>query len=189
MRWALIIAIIVPLAATGCQYPFEFRTQEEIRDEVLDRDPLFASLLDKKSGIDEKIKGLREEISIKKGEINSKVLVLKQELNVFRQQTDSRIKELDAQLSPYREELKQKIQELVIELKLKESSASAANKMALKLEKIVEQGSTSESLAKEAPKWQNKITSLRSQIQELETELASIRQKINLIRLKLRLLK
>jgi len=189
MRWALIIAIIVPLVAMGCQYPFEFRTQKEIRDEVLDRDPLFASLLDKKSGIDEKIKGLREELGIKKGEINSKVLVLKQELSFSRQQTDSRIKELDAQLTPYREELKQKIQELVIELKLKESSVSAANKMALKLEKMVAQGSTSESLAKEAPKWQNKIASLRSQIQELETGIVSIREKIRLIRLKLRLLK
>lgn len=188
MRY-IIVVMIAGLMFAGCQYPFEFRTQEEIKDEVLGKDSSFASLLDRKTKIDEKVKGLRQELIIKKSEINSKVLVLKQELDTFRQQIDSRIKELDAQLIPYREDLKQRINELVIELKLKESSVSAAKKTVLKFERIVEQGSSSEDLAKETPKWQDKIASLKSQIKELETEISSVREKINLNRLKLRLLK
>jgi len=185
---SLFLLLVVLLAVSGCRYPFEFKPKEEIKGEVLEKEPSFSSVLEKKAELDKQVKALRMELSNEKGRTNSKILTLKQELQATAARINSSIKKLDAQLDIHRIGLKSEIKELVVELKLKESSLGATNKNIAKLQNLIERGDESENLAEEAPKWQEKIPALRAQAQELETEVSSLRKKIHLNRLKLKLL-
>ena len=189
MRYILILIIFFSLALTGCQYPFEFRTEKEIREEILGKDPSFAQVLDKKGKLDEEIRVILEDFNAKRIDLNSEILILKKELKIAKNESDTKIKEIDSQLLPFREELEQKVRELITELKLKESSLYATKKMIAKFNKLLEERSSSENLAKESSKWQDKIAALKIQAEELEEEVSSIRDKVHLNRLKLKLLK
>jgi len=187
MRY-LFLLLITLLVASGCKYPFEFRPLEEIRGEVLEKDPSFADVLDQKQKHNEKIKALKTQLSSEKGRINSKIAALRQEFEATQAKINEEIRKIDAHLDVHRLNLKSQIEELVIELKLKESSLAATNKNIAKLQNLVESGEESENLAEEAPKWKEKIPALRTQAQELEGEVSSLRKQIRLNRLKLKLL-
>jgi hypothetical protein len=186
-RLALFAVFLTVL--TGCQYPFEFRSEEEIKEEVLCADPSFADILGEKVSVDTKTEGLRNEYDEKSQIITSKIVAFKKDLEYLRKSTSQKIQELNSQLDPYREELSHRISELVTELKLKESSLAATKKMITRLDKMVEESDTSENLSRESTKWQGKIESLKVQAQELTEAIASLRENIRLNRLKLRLLR
>lgn len=186
---APLLIILSLLWFEGCQFPFEFRTQEEIRKEVLDKDPAFSDILDEKAKLDEQIKALKVEFEDKKKLIEKKISSLKEELKSAKEYTDSRIRAIDSQLGPPREELKLKIKKLAAELKLKESSLAATKKAIAKFTKLTQEKGSSENLPKEAPSPQDNISSLKIQAQELERDVSFLRAEIRINRLKLKLLK
>lgn len=173
----------------GCQYPFEFKTGNEIREEVLNSDPSFAEVLDKKTKLDEEVRILLEDFTAKKRELDNKAIMLRKELKIAKEDFNNGIKKIDSQLTPYRQKLQEDIKGLVTELKLKESSLSATRKMIAGFEKLLGQSPSSENIAKESAKWKDKIASLKVQAEELEKEVSHTSDKISLNRLKLKLLK
>ncbi|MFC1806999.1 hypothetical protein ACFL0T_01335 [Candidatus Omnitrophota bacterium] len=188
-----ILLLILPMVMTpllaGCQYPFEFRTEEEIRIEVLGVDPAFVEVLNEKEEVDEQIRSLNSELKGRHNDINNQILALKNELDTFSKSTKEKVRDINSRLDPHREVLKQNTKELITELKVKERSMSATEKMISRLNNLLDKSSESENLAKEVPKWQNKIASLKLQSQELQKEVSLIRDKIRQNRLKLKLLK
>ena len=186
-RLTVIILAVILLA--GCQYPIDFRSEEEIKEDVLGQDPSFGTILGKKAVIDTKMAELRSQLNAKKAEIDSSILVLRREYTSVKENITTNIKELDSQIEPYRQELIERIRSLSAQLKLKESSLSATNKMINRLDKLVVEGKTSKELSKEAPRWKEKIVDLNKQAKELEEEISTDRTKLRLNRLKLRLIK
>ena len=181
--------LFILLLSGGCQYPFEFASEKEIREEVLSQDPSFGGLLKKKATIDEEITSLKSEVSKKANEINAKISTLKRELLLAKEHNTAIAKELDQQLDPFRIELNQKSMELMAELKLKESSLSSTRSMITRLRKMIEQSSSAEEMASEVPKWQDKIKYHSQQADNLQKEVTDLRSEIRLIRLKSKLLK
>lgn len=184
------LSIIVLLALVGCQRPFEFRSRDEIVNEVLVKDPSFADMLEKKTKVDEQIDILKSGFDNDKRVLKGEITRLKNELRSARENRDMEIRQIDMQLEPYREGLEQRIKGLVTELKLKESSLSAINKTIASYSKLSKKkGPAPEDPAAEVPAWGDKTSSLNTQAQELEKEIAFLRQELRLNRLKLKLLK
>ena len=189
MVFKVLISALLTLLAAGCQYPFEFSSEGEARQEVLAQDASFGGILKKKAELDENIAGLKSDLSKKENQTRSKIMALKREHSLEKEKILTRVKELDRQFDPYRIEMKQKIMEFSAELKLREASLSATNRMISKLRKLVEQNSESEDMAKDISKWQEKIT-LQSNIAEsLKEEISHLRKEIRLVRLKLKLIR
>lgn len=183
-----LLVIFSLLWLEGCQFPFEFQAKEEIKKEVLDKDPAFSEILEVKAGLDEQIKALKTEFRDKKKLINEEISGLREKLQSVKKYMDSRIKEINSQLNPHREELNLKIRKLVAELKLKESSLSATKKTVANFTRLTQQGRSPEELAKEMPNLQDEISSLKIQAQKLEQDVSSLRNEIRINRLKLKLL-
>jgi len=185
----IFISVLLLLLAAGCQYPLEFSSENEIRQEVLAQDPSFGNILKKKAELDENIAGLKSDLSSKENEARSKMLVLKNELSLEKERILAEIKEFDKRFDPYRIEMKQKIMEFSAELKLREASLTATNRMISKLKKLVEQNSESEDMAEEVSKWQEKITHQSDIAESLKENASHLRDKIRLVRLKLKLIR
>jgi chromosome segregation ATPase len=184
-----LLFILLLLVTAGCQRPFELRPRSEIVNEVLLSDPSFSVLLDKKAKIDEETISLRSTLNDRTRLLSEEIAKLKQELSKAKEETDERIKAINAELDPYREELKKDIDCLVAELKLKESNLSSANKAIARLNKLSDKGSAPEDRGEAPPAWADEISSLHAHAQELEKDISSLRKKIRLNRLKLKMLK
>jgi uncharacterized protein YdcH (DUF465 family) len=178
----------VIILLSGCQYPFEFRSTSEIRQEVLDNDPAFESVLQKKAEIDEKIASLNAEQSLKAREIESRMLSLKRELQLSRQNAAERVASLESQLDPQRSEIKQRITEFSTELKLNQSSLSAVRKMIADLNRLKGQRPAQEQETEDSLRLREKIETQQRQAESLTQDIADLRAKIRLLRLKLKLL-
>ncbi len=188
MVFRILISALALLLVTGCQYPLEFSSASEIRQEVLAQDASFGDILKKKAELDEKIAGLKSDLSSKENEARSKVLTLKRGLNAEKKDILTKIKDLDRQFDPYRIELKQKIMEFSAELRLKEASLTATNRMISKLNKLVEQNSESSDMIEEVSKWQEKITHQSNIAESLTEEISYLSKEMRLVRLKLKLI-
>jgi len=189
MALRLLTFALSLLLIAGCQYPFEFSSESEIRQEVLAQDASFGEVLKKKAELDENVAGLKSDLSGKDNETRAKILTLKRELDVEREKIVTRIKELDRQFDPYRVEMRQKVMEFSAELKLREASLTATNRMISKLNKLVEQNSESKNMTAEVSKWQEKITTQSNTAQNLKEEIANLRKEIRLVQLKLKLIR
>lgn len=185
----IFISALSLLLVAGCQYPFEFGSENEIRQEVLAQDASFGDVLKKKAELDESIAGLKSDLSSKENETRSKILTLKRELDSEKEKILTKIKDLDRQFDPYRIEMKQKVMEFSAELKLREASLTATNRMISKLKKLVEQNSESKDMTEEVSKWQEKITRRSNTAESLKEEISYLRKKIRLVRLKLKLIR
>jgi hypothetical protein len=189
MALRILISVLSLLLVAGCQYPLEFSSENEIRQEVLAQDSSFGNILKKKAELDENIAGLKSDLSGKENEARSKILILKRELSLEKEKTSTRIKELNKRFDPYRIEMKQKIMEFSAELKLREASFTATNRMISKLKKLVEQNSESKDMAEEVSKWQEKIARQSDIAESLKENVSHLRKKIRLVRLKLKLIR
>ena len=189
MELKIFIPVLSLLLVAGCQYPLEFSTESEMRQEVLAQDASFGDTLKKKAELDEGIASLKSDLSSKENDTRSKMLALKREFNSEKEKIVTKIKELDRRFDPYRVELRQKVMEFSAELKLRESSLSATNKMVLKLNKLVEQNSESKDMVEEVSKWQEKITRQSNTAESLREEITHLRKEIRLVRLKSKLIR
>jgi chromosome segregation ATPase len=193
MRQIAVISILLAICTflfAGCQISsLEFSSQDDIKKEVLENDPSFTETLAEKAKFDEQINKLRQEFNSKKDQINLKVQDLKKELNSAKKNADEKIKQIYSQLDPAREALRLKIKDLSSELRLIESSLSTTKKTIEKFSKLAQQDAASQDAVSAVQKWQDKITPLRQQQAELESDAAQLRGKIRQNQLKLKLLK
>jgi chromosome segregation ATPase len=174
---------------SGCGYPFEFRPESEIRQEVIELDPSFSAVLDKKAELDGKIAELDSELSLNTNEIKSKIHALKRELSFLRQESAGRTEAISRELDPYRSEISQSLMELSAEYKLRRSSLSAINRMIAGLKKLSQQSGQTADSGDDISKWQEKIDYQTHQADILKQEIDALNQEIRTLRLKQRLLK
>jgi|GEM_PF-946885 len=188
MAYKVFISFLIVISISGCQYPLEFKSASEIRQEVLDNDPLFAEILRKKTELDGKITSLNSEQSLKAGEIEARMLALRKELQAAKENAAQRTALLNSQLDPYRLEIKQRIMEFSTELRLKQSSLSAVRKMIVDLNKLTKQIPVQATDTEDSLRLRDKIDAQYQQIDTLTQDITELRAKIRLLRFKLKLL-
>jgi hypothetical protein len=188
MVFKFLAYFFVIILLSGCQYPFEFRSASEIRQEVLDSDPAFETVLQKKAELDEKIASLNAEQSLKAREIESRMLALKRELQLSKENAAKQISLLKSQLDPQRSEIRQRITEFSTEFKLNQSSLSAVRKMIADLDKLKGQRPAQDMETEDSLRLREKIETQERQAESLTQDIADLRAKIRLLRLKLKIL-
>jgi DNA repair exonuclease SbcCD ATPase subunit len=189
MDYRSFILCLTMILVSGCQYPFEFISAGEMRQEVLDDDPAFAEILQKKTGLDEEITSLNSGQALKAREIESELSTLKRELQLSGQHTARRIASLDSQLDADRSDIKQRIMEFSTEIRLKRSSLSAVHKMIADLDKLSKQQPAQEAVTEDSLRLRDKIDYQRHQADILKHDIEELGKKIRLLRFKLRLLR
>jgi len=188
MAYKIFIPLLIAILISGCQYPLEFKSASEIRQEVLDNDPAFGEILQKKTELDEKITSLNSEQSLNAREIESRMLALRKEMQAAKENVAQRTALLSSQLDPYRLEIKQRIMEFSTELRLKQSSLSAARKMIVDLNKLTKQIPVQATGTEDSLRLRDKIDTQHQQVDTLTQDITELRAKIRLLRFKLKLL-
>jgi chromosome segregation ATPase len=189
MFYRVCVPFVLMVLVSGCQFTYDFRPESEIRQEVLDSDPSFAAVIDIKKEIDNSIALINSETGLKSNDIESKILTLKRELRALREDSAKKIKSLNSRLDPYRAEISQCIAELSTELKLKQSSLSAVNNMIAELNRLSSRSDFQDaSEAGDAVRLREKIAHQNQQADILNQDIAVLREKIRLLRLKKKLI-
>lgn len=186
---ALIIfaaaTVAIPLAFMGCgpqQKP------EEIKAVLLEFDPSFKAVLDKKAQIDSQAETIKGEFRAKQGELNSKIMELEEELKAARKESYAKVRDINAQLDPERQKINLKVEELKIKLNGKEARASSI-RSSIKNQKNLLDNKKLDLSPQEQSELQKNIEKANQEIAPLEAEITSLRREIQLYRQELNLLK
>ncbi len=161
---------------------------EEVKSALIDFDPPFKAVLDKKAQIDLRIETLKGEFRTKQGEINSKVMELEEELKAARKELYAKTRELSTQLDPERQRANSKIEELRMKLSGKQARA-ASIRNSIKNQKNLLDNKKVDLPFDEKAEIERSIEKYRQELTPLEDEIAALRREIQLYRQELNLLK
>ena len=164
------------------------QSPEEIKSAVVDFDPPFKAVLEKKKQIDAQIETFKGEFRTKQGEINSKIMELEEELKAARKDIYIKTRELGAQLDPERQRINIKLDELKIKLSGKEARASSIKSSIKTQGNLLENKKIGLSQAEQA-EIQDNVDKAKRELTPLEEEIAVLRREIQLYRQELNLLK
>jgi len=181
-----IFIMFLSLNIWGCG---KLHNVEEIKKTVIESDPEFKDVLEKKAELDIQIEMIMSEFRKRQGEINSKIMELEEELKLVRRQAYDEVRRLKAKLEPQRQEVALKIRELKTTLRNKEGLLRTLKRSLRDTEKLIEKSKELGYSLEDKAKWQREIDDLNSQIRPLETEIAKLKRDIYIYRQKLSLLK
>lgn len=161
---------------------------EDLKKQVVEIDPSFEGVLDKKSELDSQIEVLRNELRDKRCEINSRIMELEEELRAARRQAYGSINELSSQLDPQRQMIKLRIGELMTALRTKEGLRGTLKNSFRDTKRLIENKKLELSQSEEE-KWRANLEDLNRQLSSLEEEIAVLRRQARLYKEELSLLK
>jgi len=180
---ATSIFLSLSLSACGPQ-----QKPEEIKAALVEFDPSFKAVLDKKAQIDSQAETLKGEFRAKQGELNSKIMELEEELKAARKESYAKIRDLNIQLDPERQKINLKVEELKMKLGGKEARASSIRSSIKNQNNLLDNKKLNLS-PQEQSELQNGIEKAKQELAPLEAEITSLRREIQLYRQELNLLK
>ncbi|MFH1645153.1 MAG: hypothetical protein ABIB11_01915 [Candidatus Omnitrophota bacterium] len=184
----VVCSVLSYFFLTGCSSRLTLENETELVNQILQKDAEFVDVVENKALVDKKIKLLKAELSEKKSQIRDSIEVLKKSLKEAELGVLDQIRDEQSELNSIKVELADKIKELSKELRLKEASLNATIKMTDKFRNLAEQGSSLKDIKKEASKWRTKIASLNEQADQIQKEIGFIKEKLELNKLKMKLL-
>jgi 2,3-bisphosphoglycerate-independent phosphoglycerate mutase len=180
-----IVTIFILLVSFGCG---QQQKPGEIKAALIEFDPSFKAVLDKKAQIDSQAETMKGEFRAKQGEINSKIMELEEELKAVRKELYAKIHDLNAQLDPERQKVNLKVEELKLKLNGKEARAASINS-SIKNQKNLLDNKKLNLSPQEQSELQNNIEKAKQELAPLEEEVTSLRREIQLYRQESNLLK
>lgn len=180
-----VIAVFASLAFLGCGPQ---QKSEELKAALIDFDPSFKTVLDKKAQIDSQIETMKGEFRAKQGELNSKIMELEEELKAARKELYAKIRDLNIQLDPERQKVNLKVEELKVKLNGKEARA-ASIRSSIKNQKNLLDNKKLDLSSQEQSELQNNVEKAKQELAPLEEEIAGLRREIQLYRQESNLLK
>lgn len=181
----IAVTVVIPLSFISCgpqQKP------EEIKAALVEFDPSFKAVLDKKAQIDSQAETMKGEFRAKQGELNSKIMELEEELKAARKESYAKIHDLNVQLDPERQKINLKAEELKMKLNGKEARASSI-RSSIKNQKNLLDNKKLNLSPQEQSGLRDSIEKAKQELAPLEAETASLRREIQLYRQELNLLK
>lgn len=161
---------------------------EEIKAALVEFDPPFKAVLDKKAQIDSQTETMKGEFRAKQGEINSKIMELEEELKAARKESYAKIHDLNTQLDPERQKINLKVEGLKVKMNGKEARAESIGSSIRNQKKLLDNKKLNLS-PQEQSELQNNIEKAKQELAPLEEEVASLRREIQLYRQELNLLR
>ena len=182
-RWCLLLALAL---SAGCGPSV---TTEEATQRVLADDPAFRSTLERKSTLDVEIAGLQRELFAKKSETDAKLKALQQGYRDAKRGNDARVKELIAQLNPQREQVRLDITLAENQLKARQADVSSLKHSIAELRASLKTaGETAPGTEARADR-NARLDTFTSQLGERQAQVKELQDHLQLLRLKLQLLR
>jgi len=183
-RFAMTVISIAALCClTGCT------VSSEKKEEVLDKDPSFKHILNKKNTTNSEIADLKMELKNKRNIANAKIGTLKKEFRKEKQKINSEIKRLKAQLNSERSLVKDEKKLLSRDINEKESKLTNTEKTITDLENLIAKEGTLDISQAEVTRWQQRIKVLEGEKKKIRNELKTLRSELGILDAKIKLLR
>lgn len=163
---------MVALWAAGCA-PVD---REKLAQEVVAKDPEFAAVLEKHRELTSRIETYDRELSVRRSEVEKKVALLRKDLVDAAASVRAKTEEVKKRMDPDRMRLQQALTQSGNELNIKQAQRSALGKQIAILKKSGQPESGG-------------LAQLLQQAQQLDQEMAEIKDRIRLTKIKLVLIK
>jgi hypothetical protein len=174
---------ILAFAVSGCS---PITVSEEQKKQIAAADSDFQNVLELKGRADSEIAQLRARFLSEKNIYESEVAVLRKDFQAKRAQFYSEVERLKAQLDPEREKIGADIAVLTEELKNKRKALQAIKGMLSQAKSIIEGKFSSQLSEQDKAQWAKRFESLSEEENKVSGEIASIKEKIYILKLKLR---
>ena len=164
---------------------------EEATKRVLAEDPGFQATLEQKSALDVQVAELQRELFAKKSEIDLQLKALQQEYRGAKRETDTQVKALTAQLDPQREQIRLEMTLAENQLKARQAEVSGLQRSIAQLRaslKTAPGGAAAPGKAVRADR-ANRLDALTAQLGEHQIQVKELQDRLQLLRLKLQLLR
>lgn len=181
-RFALVASLLA-MTLFGCS---PISVSEDQRKQIISSDPAFEKVLLSKSQYDAVLADLRGKFLSDKNNYESKVSMLRKEFEARKAQFYSQAQQIKSQLKPEREKIKSELEILIVDYKNKLKNQKAIKGM-LNQSKAIASGKLGANLSdKDKDEWLKRLDSLTEEYSEITQEVTSLRDKINILKLKQR---
>src|SRR3989338_5408066 len=136
-KFILFFIYLSIFAFAGCS---SYMEQPKSVDEVLKDDPGFASSLEKKKLLDDKIKTVDAEFKKEKDSLSAKAKAIEDELRNKKQETNAKIQDIKKELDPERDAIRENIKKAKALLLDKQSMLKNIDKTMLDVTKLLQKG-------------------------------------------------
>ena len=163
-------------------------TEEDIK-KLESSDPHFGAILKKKKEINMKASLLEKQISEERINVEAKILMLRDEFENKRAALKAQVEEVKALLNPDKKAIKDKITKLNEELKPKTERLKDIELMLKDTISLLEKSRNTNITLQEKEKWDKQIYTLEMEKEKVIRDIRSLREKIQLFGMELRVLR
>ena len=184
MKKIVFLLLVFSVCLTGCG-----RVSESALSGVLEKDPSFRKVLDKKENISAKILKLNASYKKEKDVTIKSIYALKEGLRTKKDNLKTRIAGLGKELGPEIDLLKKKLDGKTSEYKLKRKTLKEARAKLKNIRKLLKKKSDYSLSGEEISVWNKKAAALEKKIARVNKDLDELRSKIRLLRTEIKILK
>lgn len=178
-KYLLFLFLVISIA--GCS-PI---ITEETKKAIIERDPKFKEVLDRKTLLDTEISDHKAKLKEKTDEINAKINALGDELRFYQTEANKKIMALKSELNPERENIKSKIYLYKSELKAKAYNLKELKNSRKNLERLIKKNKDLEFSKDDVRKWESELGEFDNKIIPLEEDIKVLNDKIKFLKIKL----
>jgi len=178
----LILFLLVGLAA-GCS-PVN---REELEKEVLNKDPEFETVLDKHRELSNRIQTYERELALRRSTVEKSIMQLRKDLADTAASVRVKTAEVKARMDPDRKRLELALAKAGEELKTKRAQRASLGVQIAQLKKAT-QGAAGVG-EQERARQEAKMEEMLKDAKRLDSEMASLKEHVRLLKIKLLLIK
>ena len=162
---------------------------EEATKKILANDSSFQKWIDEKKSIQKKLDSTAAVYNEKKRKVETQIVVLKSKKSSMKAEHLESVAKIAKQLEPERRKLKQELVDTHNQLKLKESESDNIKKDIAEVSDLIEKQNRLELTREEMQVWNKRRSALIKRKEKIDKERASLREEIEIIKLKIGVLK
>lgn len=181
MKYLKFFPVLIIFMVTGCSPIID----ESTRNAIIEKDPHFKEVLDKKTVLDAQITDLKSKLREKTEEINTKVNALRDEMRFYQSETNKRIVELKSELNSEREAISGRISLIKGELDSKIKNLKTLKNTKRNIEKLIKKNKDIEFSKSNVDKWEIEVSEANDKIIPLEEDIKVLKNTITFLKLKL----
>jgi hypothetical protein len=169
------------VSASGCGPP---ANPQKLREEVLQADPSFAGVLEKRDEQANRISLLEREFDLKRTQAEGRIAQLRKEVKAARAQVDQKIQHSKTLLRPDLDRLQLALSMASDERQAKRAQRASLGRSISRLKKALQAGDTADRTSRE-----REVTAFLQEAQRLDREIQALNEHLRLLKIKILLLR
>jgi len=183
MKKLIIPILLLPVLLVGCG-----RVTEGALNEVLQKDPSFAKLLNAKRGISAKASEAKKDFEKKKKAVRQEIRSLEENLQKEKNSTDKRILALKEEMAPRIDALKARLVRKRSEYKLKKTELKTSLAKLANIKKLLVRKKDLALSGDEISVWNKRVAKLEREIASTRKLLLELQSQTRLLKIEIKIL-